>query len=117
VHVLGDGFCGALYIADIRLLVFVQRGGNGNGHRIHALNKGKVAGGGKSTAFDYLLQRVADNIADIILSGIDRINLLGLNVKTDGTVTGFRKFNGKRKPDISQADNADNSGFVLNFIQ
>ncbi len=117
MQVFGDGFRGTLHIADIRLLILVQRSGNGDGHRVHALDEGKIAGRGKGPAFHHMFQRIAHNVADIIFARVDGIDLLGLNVKADGPVAGLCKFHGEGKPDIPQADNADDGGLVLNFIQ
>ena len=39
-----------------------------------------------------LLQRIAYNIADVILSRVYRVNLFPLDIEANGTVTGLRHF-------------------------
>ena len=49
------------------------------------------------------------------MTGVDQIHLLGLYIKTNRLIPGFRHFNGKRQTYISQAYNANHGGLVRDF--
>ncbi len=116
MNILRYRFRGTLYIADIRLLIFIKRRWHADCNSINILNERVVRCGGKLAAFYNLFQGIADNIANVIFPGIYSIDFLGLYVETNGAKAGLCKFNGERKPHITESNDPNNSCFVFNFF-
>ena len=117
VDIFCNGLGGALHIADIRLLVFVERSRHADGDGVDFLDKRKVGSSGKLSGFHHVFQRVADDVADVVVPGVDGVNFFRLHVEADGFVAGLREFHRERQADVAEAHNADNGGLVLYFAQ
>ena len=112
---LGNALGRALHIADIRLLVLVKRRRYTDRNRINVADKIKIRGSTQETCLHHVFELVADNIADIVVAGINRIHLFGLYVKANRLITGLCHLHGKRQAYIAQTYNTDNGGLVRNF--
>ena len=113
---LGNGNGGIPDVADIRLLVLVQRGGNADSDEIHFLYKAEICGSGEPSDLYQLLQVGVDHIADVVLSGVDHIHLLGLHIEADGLKAMLRLIHCQRQTDIAQAADAHDQCLILNFL-
>ena len=107
-----DAFRRGAHIADIGLLVRVQRGGHGNAHAVARGHGGKVRGGAQHSFLHDLFQVAVYHVADVVVSLIDHIHLLGLHVKADHMETGLGLFHRERKPDIAQSNHAKGDATV-----
>ncbi len=105
------------HIADIRLLIFVQRRRDTDSNGIYTADKRKIGSRRKPAAFHHLFKSIADDISNIIVTGIYGLDFFVLYIKADGFIAGFCKFHRKRQPHVTQAHNADNGGFVFDFTQ
>jgi len=117
MNIFGHALCGTLHIADIRLLMGIQRSGNTDGNGIYFFNERKITCCAQFSCFYFSFQRIADNIADIVLSGIYGIYFFLLNIKADCCVTGAGKFNCQRQANVTKANNADFGCFAANFLE
>ena len=106
-----DAFRRGAHIADIGLLVRVQRGGHGNAHAVARGHGGKVRGGAQHAFLHDLFQVAVYHVADVVVSLIDHIHLLGLHVKADHMETGLGLFHRERKPDIAQSNHAKGDAY------
>ena len=115
-EMLGNGDGGIPDVADIRLLVLVQRGGNADSDKVYIPNKTEIGGGRQHSVLYQCLQIGIDHIADIVLSGIDHIHLFPLHIEADGLKAMLRLIHCQRQTDIAQAADAHDQCLILNFL-
>ncbi len=114
---LRHGFGGALHIADVRLLVLVERRGHADGDRVHLFDEREIRSGGKPAGLHHVFEGVAHDVADIIVPGVDGLHLFGLHVEADGAVAGLCELHGQRQADVAEAHDADDGGPVFDFAE
>ena len=102
----GHRLGGIFDIADVGLLVLIQRSRDAYQHSVHIADKAKIRGCRELALLHDLLQRIAHNIADVILSRVYRVNLFPLDIEANGAVTGLRHFHCQGEPHIAQTDDA-----------
>lgn len=117
MQIFCNGLGGTLYIADVRLLVLVQRGRHADGNRVHIFDKREIGCGGKFPGLHNLFENIVHNVPNVVMPCIDQIYLLALYVKANGLVAGLGELRRKRQAHIAQAHNTDHCGLVCNFIQ
>ena len=113
---MGDGDGALAHIADVRLLVPVQRRGNADGDKVHITDTGKVRGGGEHTALHQPLKVCLHDVADVILAAVDHIDLCLLDIEADGAKAVLRLIDRERQPDIAEAAHAHDQCLILNFL-
>ena len=116
LEILGDLDGGVLHIADVRLLVGIQRGGDADGDKVHIADPGEIGGSAEHTALHQLCQLVVHHIADVVLTGVDQIHLFLLHVKTDGLEAVACLVHCQRQTHIAQTAHAHGQGLILNFL-
>ena len=117
VDVGGDGAGGAFHIADVRLLMNVQRRGNADGHKVRAGDFFKIGGGAEHSAFHDLLEIAVHHIADIVMALVHQTDFFTVHVKTDGMKASLGLFDGQRETHIAQTDHSDAHFLAGNLIQ
>ena len=115
-QVLRDRLSGRADIADVRLLMRIQGGGHADSDKVHVLNKAEVGGCAQHTVRHQFFQIGVDNVADIVLAGVDQIHFLLLNVKADGLEAVLGLVHRQRQTDITETTNAHQKRFVLNLF-
>ena len=103
MEVAGYGLGGIPDIADIRLLVGVQRRGNTDGDEIHVLDKGEVGGGPQHPGGHQLPQVGIHHVANVVRPGVYQVHLFLLDIKADGTKPMLGLVHRKRQAHVAQA--------------
>ena len=114
-EIFGNGDCGISDIADVRLLVLVQRGRHADSDKIHIPDKIKVIGSAQHSGRDRFFKVRAHNVPDVILALIDHIDFFPLHVKADGAKPMLCLFHSQRQPDITQAAYAHCQSVISDF--
>ena len=104
-------------IADIGLLMRVQRRRHANRNKVDVLDERKVARCLEHSLFDQSLEIGVYYVADIVVPFVDELHLFGLDVKPDRLEAGFRLFDRKRQTDIAETDNAGNDRLIGDLFQ
>jgi len=115
LEVFGDGNGGIPDVADIRLLVLVQRCRHTDGNEIYFTDFGEIRSSLQHPGGDQLLQVRIHHVADVVFPGVHHIHLFLLDVKANGAEAVFRLIHRQRQTHIPQAAHAHGQGFVLNF--
>lgn len=90
-----------LHIADVRLLVYIQRGGYANGYEVHFFYEREIGSGAEHAVVYQLCQLCIDHVADVVVSGIHLFYLFFLYIETDSSEPGFCFFYSKGQADIA----------------
>lgn len=99
VHRVGD-------VAQIRLAVFIERGGHADDQGVGFGGPGEISGGlaaGLAGGGD----AVGGDMFDIALAGVDFFNLAGVNINAQYLEADTAEAQQQRQADIAQADNGD----------
>ena len=84
----------------------VQRSGNADAHAVAARRLGEVRGGGEHAGVYQGLEVLVDHVADIVVAGVDHVDLFLLYIETDDFEAGLGLFHGQGQAYIAQSDNA-----------
>ena len=114
---LGDGDSGIPDVANVRLLVPVQRRGDADGDKVHILDEAEVGGGAQHTGLHQLLQVGVHHVADIVFPGVYQVYLLLLHIETNGLEAVLGLVHRQGQAHIAQAAHAHDQGLVLYFLK
>ena len=101
MDVLGDALRRRFHVADIRLLVRVERRRHANRDGVDVRDELKIARRTQAARFDLFLQGLADNVADIVVAGVDHVDLRLLHVEADRFIPCAREFHRQRQADVA----------------
>lgn len=62
-------------------------------------------------------QFVIYNVTDVVLAGVDHVDLFLLHIETDALEACLRLFNDQRQTDITQTYNTDYEAAVFDFLE
>ena len=103
-------------VADIRLLMGVQRRGYADGDKIHVLYEGKVGRGPEHSGGYQLPQIRVHHVPDVVLPRVHHVHLFLLDIKADGTKAVLGLVHRQRQTHIAQTADAHEQSLVLNFL-
>ena len=95
MQILRDGARRGLDIADVRLLVSIQGSGHTDGNEIDVPDKSEVRSGRKHPILNKGDEIPVHDIADVVVTCVDHVDLFLLDVESDGMETGLCLLNGK----------------------
>ena len=105
-----DGFDGFADVAEVGLVVVVERGGNADDDRVHLGNIGVVSGGAEA-GFLRLLDLLREDADNVGAAAVERLNLGRLDIEASDAKAFIAKEQGEGKADVAHADDA-NAGFA-----
>ena len=74
----------------------VQGSGHADGHEIDVAYEREVGGGGKHPGLHEGGKVLVNDIADVVVAGVDHVHFLFLHVESDGAETGLGLLYGER---------------------
>ena len=101
-----DGFDGAGDIAQIGLVILVQRRGDADDDRVHRGDL-RVVGRGAKAGLLRLANHFWQNANNVGAAGIERVNLVGCNIEAGDAKLLPAEQQRQGQPDISHPHNAD----------
>ena len=104
-----DALRGGADVADVRLLVSVERRRHADAHAVALRRVGKVGRGDELSGLDERFEILVHHIANVVFTGVDHIHFFFLHVKAIDLEAGLRLFHRKRQADVAKADNAESS--------
>ena len=96
MQILRDGARRGLDVADIRLLVCIQGSGHTDSNEIDVPDETEVRSGCQHPILNQSDEIPVHDITDVVVPGIDHVDLLLLNIESDSPETGLSLLNGKR---------------------
>ena len=115
-EVLGDGDGGIPDVADVRLLVLVQRRGHADGDEIHITHPGEIRGGAEHSGLHQLFQIRVHHVADVVFPGVHHVHLFLLDIKADGAEPVFRLIHRQGQSHVSQTADTHGQGLILDLF-
>ena len=105
-----NGFDGAGDVAEVGLVVFVERGGDADDDGVHFGHVG-VVGSGAETGLLGLLDRFGQDADDVGAAAVERGDFGWLDVEAGDAEAFVAEEQGQRQADVAHADDAD-AGFA-----
>ncbi len=116
MEVTGNGFGSGDDEAHVWILGFAKRRRDTDVDGIERANDGKICGGAELAAFDERRKSFVWDVFDVGMASVELIDLGLLDVDADDFEAGFGEFDGERKTDVTEAEDAYFGGFVADFI-
>ena len=113
---LGDLPATALDKLDVRLAHFVQRRGHADDDGVDLAELTEIVGGPEASGLDVLLDHAGRDVLDVTATGIQLLDLSGVDVETDDGELSGTEFPHQGQPDIAQSDDADFSPAALDSL-
>src|SRR5713226_3512281 len=101
---LAEHFAGLADVAEIRLASFRQRCRDANNHGVHVLEAARVGGRLKSAGADQLGHSTAGDVTNVTLAGLQLLDLLAVDIKTNHWIPAPGEGLGQGKTDVTQPD-------------
>src|SRR5579864_959464 len=114
-HVRRDGFGRCADVAEIRLVMVVERRGNADDHSVHFRDSGILRRGCESGLFCGLNLRFR-NANDVRTAFRENLDLLGVDIKTSDFELLLAEQQYQRQTDVAQANNADSRSAVVQLV-
>ncbi len=107
LQVRGEGAAGIEHVAEVRLAEVVERRGDAEDDGIHLGDAGEIGGGLEISGGEAGGDLRGGHMLDVALAGVDRVGLAGVDIEAEDGGSGTGKLQGKRKTDVSEADDGD----------
>ena len=102
-----DALRGGADVADVRLLMGVERRRHADAHAVALRRVGKVGRGDELSGLNERFEILVDHIADIVLPGVDHVYLFLLHIKAVDLEARLCLLHRERQTDIAETDNAE----------
>ena len=87
------------------------------GYEVHIFHKAEVCSGAEHAVVNDLFQVIVNYISDIIVPGVDHIDLGLLYIEADGLKAGLGFFYCQRKADIAETHHSYGDLFIFYFVK
>ena len=115
MHMLGNALGRALHIADIRLLMRIQRRRHADCNKVHVFHKRKVICCGKHAVLYHLGQVGIHHIPDVVFPFVDKPYFFALHVKANGLKPSFCLLHCQGQSHVTKSNYTHNNFFVFDF--